>query len=548
MGANAQCVCAALPFTGGWSILRALPQRDVFVSTGLFAIQNRARWVLLWLVSGGLLAHALVFDFINDDAFISFRYADNLVRHGELVFNPGERVEGYTNFLWTILMAGVLSLGLDVVVWSKLLGIACAIGTLWVVARFLSRTEGKASNWDALAPALLAAAPAYACWSTGGLETQLFTLLLTLGWTTFLLERDEGHEGMPWSGVWFGLSALTRPEGMLFFGLAGLYRLCEMLFVERTFIPKRKDWLWGAGFAVVFAPFFAWRWAYYGWPFPNTYYVKTGAKGFWRPGLRYFWDFVNVHLLWLIPLFAIMRRPLSGRRHGRLLILGALFVVVDVVHVVKVGGDFMALHRFFVPILPILAIWAALGIRTIIEALIAHGHSRLRLGFAGLLVVALVGTHISRVARDTLRVDSHGGVDSIGYLNQFASQCSAVGKWIAANTPADASLATTAAGARPFYARRYTVDILGLNDEWIAHNVPARGTRPGHTKSAPLQYLLDKEVDYLIYHPQVSEKEPRKRAGEKRGWKARGYRWRTEQIEGMTPSWWGVWERIPPAN
>ena len=92
------------------------------------------------------MAHALVFDFINDDAFISFRYADNLVRHGELVFNPGERVEGYTNFLWTILMAGVLSLGLDVVVWSKLLGIACAIGTLWVVARFLSRTEGKASN------------------------------------------------------------------------------------------------------------------------------------------------------------------------------------------------------------------------------------------------------------------------------------------------------------------------------------------------------------------------------------------------------------------
>ena len=53
----------------------------------------------------GFIIHALFFNFLNDDAFISFRYADNLVRNGELVFNPGERVEGYTNFLWTMMMA-----------------------------------------------------------------------------------------------------------------------------------------------------------------------------------------------------------------------------------------------------------------------------------------------------------------------------------------------------------------------------------------------------------------------------------------------------------
>src|SRR5690606_11734606 len=73
---------------------------------------------------GVLIAHAVHFDFINDDAFISFRYADNLVRHGELTFNPGERVEGYTNFLWTMVMAGVLALGGDPVPWSKGLGVA----------------------------------------------------------------------------------------------------------------------------------------------------------------------------------------------------------------------------------------------------------------------------------------------------------------------------------------------------------------------------------------------------------------------------------------
>lgn len=509
---------------------------------------GRVRWVALWVVSAGLVAHALVFNFINDDAFISFRYADNLVQHGELVFNLGERVEGYTNFLWTILLAGVIGLGLDVVVWSKLLGIVCAVGTLWVIARFLGRTEEQPSIWDALAPALLAAAPAYACWSTGGLETQLFTLLLTLGWTEFLLEREDTHQGLPLSGVWFGLSALTRPEGLLFFGLAGLYRLGEMIVVQRTWKPARKDWLWGAGFALVFAPFFAWRWTYYGWPFPNTYYVKTGAKGLWRPGLRYFWDFVTIHQLWVVPLFASLRRPLAGVRQGRLLVLGGLFVVVDAGYVIKVGGDFMALHRFFVPILPILAVWVALGVRTTLESLLARGQSRLRLAFGSLLVISLLGTHIARTDADTLRVDSEGGVDSIGWLSQFVEQCSAVGKWIDANTPADASLATTAAGALPFYARRYTVDIFGLSDEWIAHHVPARGTRPGHTKSAPLEYLLGKEVDYLVYHPQLAKNKPRKGAGEKRAWKTRGYRWRTERIEGMSPEWWGVWERIRPSQ
>src|SRR5207247_899918 len=46
-----------------------------------------------------------------DDAFISFRYAQHLVDGYGLVFNPGERVEGYTNFLWTMIMAAVIWIG-----------------------------------------------------------------------------------------------------------------------------------------------------------------------------------------------------------------------------------------------------------------------------------------------------------------------------------------------------------------------------------------------------------------------------------------------------
>jgi len=78
---------------------------------------------VLLVLAGVLAGHSLYFDFVCDDAFISFRYADNLVHHGELNFNPGQRVEGYTSFLWTVLIAAGIGLGLGPVPWSLGLGL-----------------------------------------------------------------------------------------------------------------------------------------------------------------------------------------------------------------------------------------------------------------------------------------------------------------------------------------------------------------------------------------------------------------------------------------
>ncbi len=155
------------------------------------------RLALFLMASGLLIYHALFFDFLNDDAFISFRYADNLARHGQLVFNLGERVEGYTNFLWTIMMAGVIWLGQDPGAWSRILGIGLAVGTLGVVMNFIAHTRGRPSSLDSIGAFLLAGAPAYACWSTGGLETQLFTFLVTLGLTGYLRARSGYPERLP---------------------------------------------------------------------------------------------------------------------------------------------------------------------------------------------------------------------------------------------------------------------------------------------------------------------------------------------------------------
>src|SRR5215813_1772539 len=174
-------------------------------------------WWPLLLAAPVLLVHIFVFNFVTDDAFISFVYSRNLAKHGQLVFNLGERVEGYTNFLWTVLLAGFLKIGLPAEIMSRLLGTGLAIGTLFVVVRMARRIGGD-SSWNVVAPLLLAGCGGYACWSSGGLETALFTFLVTLGFALHLEDRRS-------AAVVFALAAMTRPEGNLFFALAMLHRL-----------------------------------------------------------------------------------------------------------------------------------------------------------------------------------------------------------------------------------------------------------------------------------------------------------------------------------
>src|SRR5512147_2781464 len=134
------------------------------------------RYYAAIIAAAVLVPHARLFDFVTDDAYISFRYARNLALSGELVYNLGERVEGYTNFLWTVILALGIKLGLGPVALSRFLGVALAVATLAVVVRMSLRLAGEErSRWHLVAPLLLAATGAYACWASGGLETQLFT-------------------------------------------------------------------------------------------------------------------------------------------------------------------------------------------------------------------------------------------------------------------------------------------------------------------------------------------------------------------------------------
>ncbi len=146
----------------------------------------------------------------TDDAFISFRYAQNLVEGRGLVYNEGERVEGYTNPLWTLWVAAGLALGGEAETWADVWGVAAYVGSILLLGlngRRAAQSSGPSGRWLPLAALAAALHRDWNVWATGGLETSAFTFLLLAGWTLavwnpgrpFLL--DLHFRGIPRSAV-----------------------------------------------------------------------------------------------------------------------------------------------------------------------------------------------------------------------------------------------------------------------------------------------------------------------------------------------------------
>jgi arabinofuranosyltransferase len=196
----------------------------------------------LLLVSHALWYASLMDYDVVDDAYISFRYAHNAARGQGLTFNVGERrVEGYTNFLWTVMLIPVFWLGLPVHTASIVLGILCALGCLVLLIQPMAISTH--SRWlGIMAVLLLAADGSFALWAVGGLESPLFAFLVLSGVLAYVREMSAPQDGglirIPTSGAWFALAAMTRPEGLLVYALTGLHQVATRLIRDRKLTAR----------------------------------------------------------------------------------------------------------------------------------------------------------------------------------------------------------------------------------------------------------------------------------------------------------------------
>lgn len=284
--------------------------------------QERRRSTFVACCVALYLAHYLVFcipqPFFIEDAGISFAYARNLVEgEGLVTWRGGERVEGFSNPLWTWLMVPFYLVGVSPFTTAKVLGATFGAFALPMVYQLTVQAMGKRSHAALLPPTLLAASTTAAIWNASGLENALFSILLATGmWRTF--EDAKKPNGVPWSALCFLGLALTRPEGILYAAMGGLMRLIVAVR-DRQVLRPILSWL--AVFWLPFGLYFAWRYNYFGWLFPNTYYAKLDGEDRFQPwkwdtrGWKYARNYFSAFgFSYVMPLFAVGLVTLRDRR------------------------------------------------------------------------------------------------------------------------------------------------------------------------------------------------------------------------------------------
>jgi hypothetical protein len=277
--------------------------------SGLTDHERRSAWTLV-LICMGYTAHYLVYcipqPFYIEDAGISFAYAQNLVDGEGLATYPGgERVEGYSNPTWTFLIAFFYALGFPAFTTSKVLGWVFGVATLplvWALARraLPARAESPIhrDTLALIAPILVAFNVQFVVWNAAGLENSLFCLLLTLGMWRCVVELEDDKR--PYSAFVFFLLCASRPEGIMYALIAGGLRGWHALFsveARTRSIAERAGviWKWTLVLLVPLVAYHAWRYWYFAWEFPNTYYAKLGTGRAFKPFLwdKKGWKYIN---------------------------------------------------------------------------------------------------------------------------------------------------------------------------------------------------------------------------------------------------------------
>lgn len=487
--------------------------------------------VLALAVLAAFVVQVRAWAFVCDDAFISFRYAEHLGQYGMPVFNvvdPPERVEGYTNFSWVVLLALGSAVGIEPTSLAPVLTVASAAALLLLSVLLMRSLRDE---WRAplrplhLGPAmLLVALPEAMVWSGSGLETS-FAAAVVLGamvaWTRGRLVT---------AGSLAALAGLTRPDALLPIAAFGLGWVCARIMADRRVavanVPwKRVGWA-AAAFGGPLLGHLLWRHAYYGSWVPNTWPIKAHGMLLRETyGIAYVEAWLgHVHLWWFAPL-GLALRP----RHLVLVLPTAAVVGYGYF----VGGDFMAYSRFYIVATATLALLVGWTLADVANWAASKVGARAQ--WVALAATVLLAAFIGREtrARHAHDVDQggrwiDGKWEGTVAMDRFAKVGLAAGQWMHANLPADTWITVGAAGAVPYGAKLPTIDAYGLIDPVIATMPEAgpytgKGARPGHQLQAPRPYILSRDPD-LLCHVGFRGARPPSERRKPRGY-GRAYRW-----------------------
>jgi len=428
-------------------------------------MDKKSAVVILLLSTLALIALSLpFFAWIPDDAYISFQYARSFAEGDGLVFNPGERVEGFSNLLWTLVLALVARLGGDIETVAPMLTYGAALLSLGLFLLLLLRAYPFSTAGDPRPTRLITGSFVFAFgaffplafYASSGLETTPYVLCLIAGAAFHLWATTRGV-GFPQyaSLVAFLAAALMRPEGIGFVVLNGLFLL------------SRVRRLSGRLLAAIIIVFFAYltvlsvRFEYFGGVVPNTYFAKPAASFHYLSpilhGLQYLARFLGKSGVVLLLPFALVI-PHDRKKRYAWLYLWAL-AGYQLFFIIVAGADVLRFDRFAVPLVPWIYALAAMGFLGFVEGPHKRGRVFTR-RMAAACVVLMVALNAAQAAKAHRKYCIHD------WMNSGAHR--AIGQMLGEMIPPGGEIVANEIGAIRYYSHRPVVDMLGLTDETVS--------------------------------------------------------------------------------
>lgn len=430
------------------------------------------------------------FPFFEDDAFISLRYAKRLISGHGLTWTDGPPIEGYTNFLWTILCAGLGFLGMDLVFAARLLGVLCLAGLFAAIGYRFRRATTADLIGAATSAAIIAFSGSIAAWTIGGLEMPLYAMLLLWGLVLFLeiLEGNTSVRFAVMAGAAFGAMSITRPDGVM---LTAALAIISLLYKEVRTKQFRSVAIMVAVAATPVLAVLAFRLSYYHDWVPNSAHVKFNTSSHYVDlGIAYALSGLTSQWpLWVALAVGTWQwfrsSPLHATSTKRAVALYTCVLVAWIAYIIMTGGDIFPGMRNWIPVTMIVAMLSAEFARTFATTKTA------RINVIVALAVCISAFGVIQW-RDTLNEDAR--------LERWEWEGKEVGLYMKSRFGSlKPLLALEPAGAVAYYSELDCLDMFGLSDPYIAsHPTSTPGTGfPGHDAVNP-GYVVQRKPDIVL--------------------------------------------------
>ena len=480
-------------------------------------------WGCAFIYRTSFVINGVRYFVLFDDEMISMRYARNLAHGFGLVYNPGgDRVEGFTNPMWVLYMALLHLLPVAPEKMSllvQLTGLALLALNLVVVARLGEAIAGGSRRVGLAAAFLSAFYLALNNWGLEGSEACALTVLMTAIALMTIRCVQKRTSPIPLY-LLMGFATTFRMDMLL----PALVVLAMLAVVDEC--RRFRHAVVGTLIVVLFVGAqIGFNQFYYGYPFPNTYYLKlTGFPVIPRVtrGAIATYRFL-MEMNPLLPVLAIV--VIWLRRDWRLLLLG-LIIAIELAYNVWIGGDFTespgGSNRFIAIVMPLLFVLIACGLDAC-ASFFARSFSdfapvaKLRAG--GVLAILTVLTLLTVDMPVRNEAGGFGFNDYYGLpeaslillnpptgvgMNQLA-----VGAALQVEQMTDpqARIMVGGAGILPYLSDRYSIEVLGKTDSVIAHenakwmwpNEPRwQSFLPGHFKWDYAYAIGEQKPDLIV--------------------------------------------------